>query len=412
MKRLKRLLYLFFLLTPSLSSEAGDEFVRITSESQLTDSAVYLITCKDETGYRNLKWQRYPNSRIDSILMFESTAAYASLPELKDHTLLFRIIRKDGHWLLQNTENERFVGEVDATVIQQQQYMNLFLHSKTADSKFLLGFSKNQKGIQILIGNKSLRYNTDAESFRLMAKSNTSMAYAELYSVSGSKPAETLTLSQNRDLGDQDFVGTVKLERTFENGHYNTLFLPFDIDYPQDVFGSGTSCYKPSASTDSTVTFTKMSLNESLKANTPYLIYGTFSGAPYTFYNIDFLHQEADSVVDTALGPITIHGVYKLQRVGGSRAFILYQKGFYVCTSLKSMTIEPYKWYLTCRQDNGGKLTLLQIDGETLGIRNLHGALPQGRSAIYTLQGIKIGDDRSRLSQGVYIQDGKKTVRH
>ena len=157
MKRLKTLLCFFLLLTPNLAAEAEDEFVRITSESQLTDSAVYLITCKDDTGYRNLKWQRYPNSRIDSILMFESTAAHASLSELKEHTLLFRTIRKDGHWLLQNTENERFVGEVNATVIQQQQYMNLFLHGKNADSKFFLSFEKNKKGTQILIGGKGLR---------------------------------------------------------------------------------------------------------------------------------------------------------------------------------------------------------------------------------------------------------------
>ncbi len=411
MKRLKTLLCFFLLLTPNLAAEAEDEFVRITSESQLTDSAVYLITCKDDTGYRNLKWQRYPNSRIDSILMFESTVAHASLSELKEHTLLFRTIRKDGHWLLQNTENERFVGEVNATVIQQQQYMNLFLHGKNADSKFFLSFEKNKKGTQILIGGKGLRYNMDAESFRLMAKSNTAMAYAELYRVSGSKPAEVLTLSQDRELGSQDFVGTVRLERTFESGYYNTLFLPFDVSHPQDAFGSGTTCYKLSASTDSTVTFTRMGVNESLKANTPYLIYGTFSEAPYTFYNIDFRHQEADFVVTTTLGPITIHGVYKTQKVGGSRAFILYQKGFYACTHLNSMVVEPYKWYLTCNQGNGSKLSLLQIDGETLGIQGLHGAQYKDDSPVYTLQGMKTGGDWSRLPQGVYILGGKKIVK-
>ncbi|PTL34476.1 hypothetical protein C7120_08165 [Prevotella sp. oral taxon 376] len=411
MKQLKTLVYFFFLLIPNLASAAEDEFVRITSESQLTDSAVYLITCKDDTGYRNLKCQRYPNNRIDSILMFESTAAYASLPELKEHTLLFRMIRKDGHWLLRNTENERFVGEVNATVIQQQQYMNLFLHGKNADSKFFIGLEKNKKGTQILIGGKSLRYNMDAESFRLMAKGNTTMTYAELYCISGSKPAEALTLSQDRELGNQDFVGTVKFERVFESGYYNTLFLPFDVSHPQDAFGPGTTCYKPSSSTDSTVTFTKMGMNESLKANTPYLIHGTFSGAPYTFYNIDFRHQEADSVVETTLGPITIHGIYKLRKVGGSRAFILYQKGFYACTNLKSMTVEPYKWYLTCGQGNGSKLALLQIDGETLDIQGLRRDQPQGDLSVYTLQGIKTDGNWSRLPQGVYIQNGKKMVR-
>ena len=75
------------------------------------------------------------------------------------------------------------------------------------------------------------------------------------------------------------------------------------------------------------------------------------------------------------------------------------------------MTVEPYKWYLTCGQGNGSKLALLQIDGETLDIQGLRRDQPQGDLSVYTLQGIKTDGNWSRLPQGVYIQNGKKMVR-
>ena len=412
MKRRKALACFLFLLIACVASAAEDNFERITSEAQLTEGAICLITYKDDVGYRNMKWQYYPNGQADSILMFESTRSYTSLSELKRHTLLFKVVRRDGHWLLQNTENERFVGEVNTTVAQKQQYLNLFLHSKTPDDKFFLGFKQQKKGIMILIGSKSLRYNADAESFRLMAKSNTTRAYAELYCVSEGKPETILQLDPRHELGEQNFTGTVRLDRTFEDGYYNTLILPFEVSRPQDVFGSATYCLKPSSTTGNTITFTKMSVNESLKANTPYLLYGTFATPPYTFQDREVRHQKADSVVRKNLGSITLHGVYKVQEVGQSKAFILFQKGFYACKDLKSMQVEPYKWYLTCNQSNEGKLTLMQIDGETLIIQGETENHLQDKSSLYTLQGIKIRNKGDDLPPGIYIQGRRKIIKY
>ena len=112
------------------------------------------------------------------------------------------------------------------------------------------------------------------------------------------------------------------------------------------------------------------------------------------------------------LGSITLHGVYKVQEVGRSKAFILFQKGFYACKDLKFMPVEPYKWYLTCHQSNEGKLTLMQIDGETLIIQGQEENQLQDESSLYTLQGIKIRSNGDDLPPGIYIQGRRKFIKH
>jgi hypothetical protein len=148
----KILLSLSFLLVSTLAFGDNDDFTKISSEADLVDSALYLVTFKDSQGYWNMNYQTYPNSDVDSILMFEGKKAYPTLADLKEHTILFRILKRQGHWLLLNTENDKFVGEVDATVIKQQLYFYFFLHSNQPDSKFYLTIEKNGKNDEIMIG--------------------------------------------------------------------------------------------------------------------------------------------------------------------------------------------------------------------------------------------------------------------
>lgn len=403
------------LITIALASfaataTADDGIVRITSESGLRDSMVCMITYKDEGGYRNLKCQQKPGADNDSILMFESDAAYSTLDELQSNTQTFMAVQKDGHWILENRSNGLYVGEVNASVIKNNSLFNFFLHSKNVDEKFYLSFSADKKGTQLLIGSSGLRYNISGETFRLLSSSNTAHPYAELYSITGAKSEAVLDISTDKDLEAQEFSGTVRLTRSFEDGYCNTVILPFNVARPQDVFGSLTTCYKPSASTDSTITFAKMDINESLKANTPYLIYGAFGASPYTFENVNFTHEEADSVVNSTVGSMTIHGVYKAQKVGGTGALILFQKTFYSCTNLKSMTVEPYKWYITSTSGRPSKLSLTQTDNGTLTIEAPTQYCEAGKEAVYTLQGIKMPPNRDSLPKGVYIINGRKTV--
>jgi hypothetical protein len=137
-----------------------------------------------------------------------------------------------------------------------------------------------------------MRYHDTANSFRLVSKSNTTLALVELYRIKNGTPASTLTLNEKEGLGDVKYSGNVKLNRTFENGYYNTLVLPFAVDNPQTVFGSQTSTFEISASTDTTITFRKMSASETLKANTPYLINGTFTTPPYIINKVEIRPSE------------------------------------------------------------------------------------------------------------------------
>jgi hypothetical protein len=406
----KILLSLSFLLVSTLAFGDNDDFTKISSEADLVDSALYLVTLNDGKVYWNMEYQKHPNCNVDSILMFESFKTYPSLTELKEHTILFRILKRQGHWLLLNTENDKFVGEVDGSVINQQLYFNSFLHSNQPDSKFYLTIEKNGENNEIMIGKKCMRYNYTAHSFRLVSKSNTTFALVELYRIKNGTPASTLTLDENGGLGDVSYSGNVKFNRTFESGYYNTLVLPFAVDNPQTVFGSHTNTFEISASTDTTITFRKMSANETLKANTPYLINGTFTTPPYIINKVEIDHQKSDSIVKIDIGPVALHGVFRKQFVGGTQAFILYQKAFYCCTNLPTMTVKPFKWYLTVNNGSKNQIKALIIDGDVLNIDNIKGSAPNESTSIYNLQGMKLSDGKEPLPSGIYIKNHKKII--
>lgn len=400
-------LSLFFV--SALTFGDNNNFTKVMTESDLVDSAFYLITFKNEDGYWNMKYQEYPNSNLDNILMFESNKAYSTLTSLKENTLLFQIFKRQGHWLIMNTGNHKLVGEVDATVTKSRQYFNFFLHSNQPDRKFYLTIEKNGKNKEIMIGGKCIRYNEAANSFRLVSKSNTSLALVDLYRITNGTSENNLTLDSNNNLEDVDFEGTVKFKRTFESGYYNTLILPFIVDNPQNIFGMQTRTFELSASTDTTITFRKMNANETLQANIPYLINGNFNAGPYIINNVEIKHQKSDSIVKLNIGPITLHGVFRKQSIGGTRAFILYQKAFYCCTKLPAMTVDPYKWYLTVSGISNDHIKALTADGDIL-----HIDIPKERNtsstSIYNLEGIKIQYGKKNLPPGIYIENNKKII--
>ena len=406
----KILLSISLFLVSTLAFGDNDDLTKISAESDLVDSAFYLITFKDADGYWNMKYKNYPNSNIDSILMFESDKAYRTLADLKENTLLFRIIKRQDHWLIQNTGNDKFVGEVDATVTKHMQYFNFFLHSNQPDEKYYMTIEKNGKNNEIMIGGKCMRYNDTANSFRLVNKSNTSLALVELYRITNGTPASNLTLDSNENLGNVNFKGTVKFNRTFESGYYNTLILPFVVDNPQNIFGIQTNTFELSTSTDTTITFRKMNANETLKANTPYLINGNFSTEPYIINNVEISHLKSDSIVKLDLGQIILHGVFRTQDVGGTHAFILFQKAFYECTKLPAMTVNPYKWYLTVSSTSNNQIKALTIDGDILHIGSIQKGKTTDSTSLYNLQGTRFPYDRSQLPSGIYIENHKKII--
>lgn len=407
----KKIVLLAITLLLATAAKADDAtFERIKSAGQLTDSTLCLITFNDGTNFRNLYYKNGTEGVPGNVLMFESNKSYPTLAQLTDSTQLFMIVKSGGHWLLQNLANKKFVGSVTPNGRETISYNNLFLHSDSPTEKFYLSFQEKDDSVQVVIGDNGLRYNTNAESFRLLSPGNSSMPYAALYKVSLPKPEEVLTLTPDKELGSQNFSGTVKLDRKFEDGYYNTLFLPFDVDSPQDAFGSKTACYKPSASSDSTITFAKTKPGESLKANTPYLIFGSFNAPPYTFKSVSFTHDGQNNVIDTTIGPMTLHGVYKTQDVGGTNAFILFQKGFYVCTKLEGMTVAPYKWYITCNKVGNAKISIRQADGATDSISLVNSEQESVGNSVFNLQGMKVSQSASRLPKGVYIVRGRKVV--
>lgn len=404
------LLSLSLFLVSTLTFGDNSDFTKVMTESDLVDSAFYLITFKDESGYWNMKYQDYPNSNVDSIMMFESDKAYSTLTMLKENTLLFQLIKQQDHWLIKNTGNNKFVGEVDETVTKYRQYFNFFLHSNQPDRKFYFTIEENGKNKEIMIGGKCIRYHDTANSFRLVSKSNTSLALVDLYRIKNNTPSKELTLDSNHDLGDIDFRGTVKFSRTFENGYYNTLILPFIVDNPQNIFGMQTRTFEMSASTDTTITFRKMNANETLQANTPYLINGDFYSGPYIINNVEINHLKSDSIVKLSKGPITLHGTFRKQSIGGTYSFILFQRAFYCCTKLPVMTINPYKWYITVNNTSNNQIKTLTVDGDILYIDNIPKEKNRLPTPIYNLQGMKMQYDRKHLTPGIYIENHKKII--
>ena len=165
---------------------------------------------------------------------------------------------------------------------------------------------------------------------------------------------------------------SVRLQRTFRKGGWNTICLPCPVDDPQTVFGDGTRVAQLTGITDQALQFESVT---TMAANVPYLIYvGSLNNNPLvaegtdyqSIYNIGITDISADvSTLTATKGAATISGTYTNQTLSANSGYytISGQRAALVETATPSGRFTAFL-KLTDRSDRSVKIA---VDGEIIG---------------------------------------------
>lgn len=200
------------------------------------------------------------------------------------------------------------------------------------------------------------------------------------------------------------------VDRTIGSSCCGTLALPFPATLPDGITAYKLKYYSSSPNTTTGVSVSSIAKDE------PVYIEGT-AGTTYSF-----LGSSADAVTDSTTTPQAenLKGNYKVAGVtvpSNGNCYVL-QSGVFkkVASTIK---IGQFKAYLdtslTASSGGAENATYLSIvlgdEDEATGIERVASALPcDGDGAMYSLQGVRVGDSVESLPSGVYIRGGKKFV--
>ena len=405
MKFTIKIILVIMSLTWFSNSHAEDvNYTLITSENQLVDGGLYFITYKYSSNYYHTLNYSLFNESVDSVYQFTSNAyydnTYTSVSSIINNTTIFKIIKKDEHWFMINTGNNRYVGE--QTEIISSPYLNLSLHSKYPNEDFYITFD----GSNLKIGGKYFAHYSTSANYQMKSKISANETVL-LYKIDDNNYGKKIDAKMN--LSSINYTGNITFDRDFFDGNYNTLVLPFKVTNYKEVFGNGTTVYKLVSSTENSISFSKISDDDTIQADKPYLIKGTFFKNPYVIANTT-INYDGNSKISTTIGDVTFNGVYNTTDVGGTNAFILYKDVFYSCSKTSKMEINPYKWYITTKSTSIAAKKLLIDDSDTsTGINQM--ASENGSKDIYNMQGMKVQTDWNSLTKGIYIVNKKKVVK-
>lgn len=160
-----------------------------------------------------------------------------------------------------------------------------------------------------------------------------------------------------------------------------------------------------------------------LISNTGVLLYGEGGGAEGELYPI----HGTDKAFDPNGTPPLI-GNYLIAAVEGKNDirqtentyetnFLLHDGEFHLCDA-NGGSVDPYKAYLhipvpltafTFTSSNSARLSLGTGNGNTSSINVIGTDTTEKTEAVYTLQGVRMPDNKS-LSKGIYISNGKKFI--
>ena len=328
------------------SPAAAQSWTKIEAQADVIPGSTYIITFTNDEGYYHTLLLKKDDEayKLLSNSYFDKT--YSTVESLVDNTTLFTIEQNQGTLYLYSQKEQKYL----ATINGNTAYFKAQL-VETLEEASPLTFERTNDVLELKLSDRYLQHQPAASDYRLNS-SNKSTKSSKVnvllyrYDTGDAPTTKTYTLSTDEDLGVSDVYGNVSFVRTFKDDYYNTLILPFKIEDYKSVFGINVSAYELQKVDHNTLTFKAVETNE-LKADTHYLLKGKFKPGPYEIKNVYIKDNSTDGIIKYTRGNITFHGLYKHKAVGQSSAFILWQESFYPCTNIPSLTVEPYKWYLT-----------------------------------------------------------------
>ena len=205
--------------------------------------------------------------------------------------------------------------------------------------------------------------------------------------------------------------------RTLKAGHWNTLYLPFDLSATQieTIFGAGTvvrtlNSYSNDG-TNVTITFANV---KDITAGTPYIVFipeGENIVNP-VFSNVTI--KNVSQNVCVTKGDAKFWGTYNKTNIGffGNTALFLQNDMFYHPIGYPSTEVNAFRCYFVL--DNpvpdtaSANIIIDWGDEETTGIASMEDGRSQKEDVWYDLNGRKL--DSKPTTKGIYIVNGKKVA--
>lgn len=416
-----RLLLSVFFIVSSLPLSAQTP-VKVTEESDLEDGHLYtfsyenksngVIICKKITFDTTTGKERFSYDYE----FVTNDMSYNILQTNVKAFPVFRTVRENGKIYLLYVLNQKYFGYPSGGLIPMVDEISSSYYTKRTkvkksncwaiNDKMAFSFKKDV--------HKFGAYSINSNKDELEEAKN--MFIADLYTCDNVPDYGDVQLSQDKDLETYTLSdGTVAFYRDFKDGVLNTLILPLDVPNYKKVFGLGTTAYEAQAgSEENVINFKKVADDETLKANTPYLITGVFFSQPYIIPGASLSTDGSDPAEFAVNNNISIVGRYKREEgITGTNVYGLKSSGDVVrLGSSASASVSPYRWYVRTSGSGNAKISISGV--ETTAIGTVKTAVQPKESAVYSLQGVKIAQgDRpaASLPHGVYIMNGKKIVK-
>lgn len=361
----KRIFLFFYIIfyTAFVYSQAI-EYKQVYSTDELKDSAECFITCVKSSQFRNLVCTK--DLRCNMVYDFKSSSKYNDIGNLASSTQKFRIKKIEGKFYLYIPEYNSFVSFVNQSITSETALYNMFAF--TSDARNEITFSSLDNITELKIGEKIIRFHRTADTYRAINKITADYSInVQLYLIQEKGEDPILELSSNTDLTNTKFTGTIKFNRKFEIGYYNTLVLPFSIISPWEVFGENVEIYKPVMGNANEIRFNKLKKGDIMSSYTPYLLGGTFNSPPYIIKNVTLNYNSVGTKLKTNVGNQILYSVFQRKQLGNTENYVLYMNQLRNCQKVKSLYIEPYKWYLLAPNSkvnsrNWGKIIYLHTN--------------------------------------------------
>lgn len=318
------------------------EYKQVYSTEELKDGADCFITSEKSSQFCNLVYTN--DDRCSQVYDFKSSSKFKEVGEVASSTQIFKIKKIDDKFYLYIPENDSYVSIVNQNITSQTALYNMFAF--TTDARNEITIENINNVTEIKIGDKFIRFHRTADTYRAINKITTDYLTIKLFLIQEKGEDPILELNSDADLNNTKFTGTIKFNRNFEAGYFNTIVLPFTINSPWEVFGEDVEIYEPIIGNSEEIGFKKLGKGESMKGYTPYLLGGTFSEPPYILRNVTLNYNSVGTKLKTTIGEQILYSVFQKKQLGNTANFVLYKNQFRNCQNIQSLYIEPYKWYL------------------------------------------------------------------
>lgn len=238
------------------------------------------------------------------------------------------------------------------------------------------------------------------------------------------KNAGYVDLAETEEVAPEDAESVdVRVYRTFTDGEWSTICLPFDMTEEQvkKAFGEGTEIgnfaqWEIIENDKGDISGITLSFNPvtAIEANHPYIIKTTAATCPFIIENVNVVVEEepAFEVKQGRLRSYMVGTYVANSSVPKNNLFISGNKFWY---SKGNTKMKAYRAFfeladiLTSVEAAGAKVSFI-FDGTPTSIQGVS-TLTEDSNEIYSVSGMNVGKDASRLQRGVYIMNGKKVVK-